>query len=73
MESVTTTPPVPVVMAQQIRALTVNVQELMKQNEELKRRARPKGNNTSLQRHNRSRHDKEVSNPETSRGKDVSK
>ena len=28
-------------MAQQIQALTTNVQELMKQNEELKRKARP--------------------------------
>jgi len=34
MKSATTTPPDPVVMAQKIQALTANVQELMKQNEE---------------------------------------
>ena len=44
----------------------------MKWNEELKRRACPKGSNTSLQRCNRSRHDEEVSSPENSKGKDVS-
>ena len=49
----------------------VNVQELMKQNEELKRRAHPEGSNTSLQRHNRSKHDKEVSRPENSKGRDA--
>ena len=43
----------------------------MKQNEELKRRAHPEGSNTSLQRCNRSRPDKEVNSPENSRGKDV--
>ena len=60
-------------MAQQIQALTANVQELMKQNEELKRQTHPKGSNTSLHRHSRSRHDEEASNPDNSKGKDASK
>ena len=47
MDSTTTTPPDLVVIAQQIQALTANVQELKKQNEDLKRRVRPKGTNTS--------------------------
>ena len=43
MDTSTSSPPTdPIVMAQQIQALTANVQELMKQNEELKRRARPR-------------------------------
>ena len=40
-------------MAQQIQALTTNVQKLMKQNEDLKRKARPKGTSMSQSRHNR--------------------
>ena len=40
MDSASTTPLDPVVMAQQIQALTANVQELIKQNKELKRKAR---------------------------------
>ena len=45
MDYAPTPPSNPVVMAQQIQALIVNVQELMKQNEELKRRARLEGSN----------------------------
>ena len=48
MDSTTTTPLDLVVMVQQNQTLTANVQELMKQNEDLKRRARPEGSNTSL-------------------------
>ena len=47
MDFTTTTPQNPVVMAQQIQALTANVQELKKQNEDLKRRMGSKGTNTS--------------------------
>ena len=43
-----TTLPDLVVMAQQIQVLTANVQELMKQNEDLRRRTHPEGSNTSL-------------------------
>ena len=43
MDSAMTAPPNPVVMAQQIQALTSNVQELIKQNEELKQKARLEG------------------------------
>ena len=40
MDTSTSSPPTdPIVMVQQIQALTANVQELMKQNEELKQRA----------------------------------
>lgn len=39
MDSTTIAPPDPVVMAQQIQALTANVQELIKQNEDLKQHA----------------------------------
>ena len=45
MDYAPTPPSDPVVMAQQIQALIVNVQELMKQNEELKRRACLEGSN----------------------------
>ena len=42
MDTSTSSPPMdPIVMAQQIQALTANVQELIKQNEESKWRARP--------------------------------
>nr|XP_023882027.1 uncharacterized protein LOC111994388 [Quercus suber] len=61
----------PVVMAQQIQALTANVQELIKHNDELKRRARPEGSNTSLHRRSRSKHDEEASSPANSKGKSV--
>ena len=71
MDFTPTPPPDPVVMAQQIQALTANVQELMKQNEELKRQAHPKGSNTSHHQLSRTRHDKEASSPENSKGKDA--
>ena len=60
-----------VVMAQQIQALLANVQELMKQNEELKHRARPEGNNALQHQRSCSRHDEEASSPENSKGKDT--
>ena len=47
MELTTTAPLDLVAMAQQIQALTANVQELMKQNEDLKQLVRPGGTNTS--------------------------
>ena len=72
MDSTMMAPLDPVVMAQQIQALTSNVQELMKQNEDLGQRARPEGSNTSNQRHNRSRHDDEANSLENSGGRDTS-
>ena len=42
----------PVVMAQQIQALIANVQELKKQNEDLKQKVRPEGTNKSQSRCN---------------------
>ena len=50
MENIATMPPNPMVMAQQIQGLTANVQELMRQNEEVKQRARPEDSNTSHHR-----------------------
>ena len=47
MDSTTTTLLDPVVMTQQIQALMTNVQELMKQNEDLKWQVHPEGTNTS--------------------------
>ena len=47
MDSTTTALLDPVVMAQQIQALTANVQELKKQNEDLKQRMRPEGTYTT--------------------------
>ena len=47
MDSTTTALLDPMVMAQQIQSLTANVQELMKQNEDLKRKVRPKGTSMS--------------------------
>ena len=46
MDSTTTTSLKPVVMAQQIQTLIANVQELKKQNEDLKQRVCSKGTNT---------------------------
>ena len=46
MDSTTTLPPDPVVVAQEIQTPTTTVQELMKQNEDLKRRVHPEGTNT---------------------------
>ncbi|XP_023919235.1 uncharacterized protein LOC112030801 [Quercus suber] len=43
----------------------------MKHNDELKRRARPEGSNTSLHRRSRSKHDEEASSPANSKGKSV--
>nr|POE73341.1 hypothetical protein CFP56_40666 [Quercus suber] len=69
--AVATVPPDPVVIAQQIQALTVNVQELMRQNEELKKRAHPEGSNTLHHRRSRSRHDEEANSLANSKGKDT--
>ena len=66
MDNAAAMPPDPMVMAQQIQALTVNVQELMRQNEELKQRARPEGSNTSHHCRSHSKHDEEAN----SKGKD---
>jgi len=44
----------------------------MKHNEELKRRTRSEGSITSYHQRSRSRHDKEVSSLENSKGKDAS-
>ena len=57
MDLTTTAPLDPVVMAQQIQALIANVQELMKQNEDLKRIVRPKGTCTSQSRRNCNKND----------------
>ena len=73
MDSALTPTPDLVVMAQWIQALTANVQELMKQNEELKCRARLEGSNASHHRHNCSQHDEEANNTENSKGKDATK
>ena len=51
----------------------MNVQKLMKQNEELKRRTCPEHNNASHHRLSRSRHDEEASSLENSKGKDATK
>jgi len=73
MDSTSTPPPDPVVITQQIQALIANVQELMKQNEELKRQAHPEGSNALHHQRSRSRHDEEASSPENSKGKDATK
>ena len=73
MDSTLAPPLDPVVMAQQIQALTANVQELMNQNEELKRQAHPEGSNASHHRRSYSRHDDEANSPENSKGKDATK
>ena len=43
----------------------------MRQKEELKRRARPEGNNTLHHQRSYNKHDKEASSPENSKGKDT--
>ena len=43
MDPTTSAPSDPVVMAEQIQALTANVQVLIKQNENVKQKARPEG------------------------------
>ena len=72
MDNEAAAPPNPVVMAQQIQAITANVQELMRQNEKLKRQARLEGSNTSHHWRSRSKHDEEASSPGNSKGKDTS-
>ena len=52
MDSDAIPPPDLVVMAQQIQALTANVRELMKLNEDLKHKASPEGMNLSQSRCN---------------------
>ena len=47
MDLTSTTPLDPVVMAQKIQALITNVQELMKHNEELERKACPEATGIS--------------------------
>ena len=71
MDFTSAPPPDPMVMAQQIQALTANVQNLMKQNEKLKCRACLEGSNASYHRRSCSRHDKEDSSLENSKGKDA--
>nr|POE58351.1 hypothetical protein CFP56_05295 [Quercus suber] len=67
MDSTITAPLDPMVMAQQIQALTTNVQELKKQNEDLKQRMRPEGTNTSQSRRNCNDNDDEAHSPGNSR------
>ena len=72
MDSTTTALSDSVVMAQQIQALTANVQELMKQNEDLKRQVRPEDTNMSQSQCNCNDNDDEAhssgnSNRETSK------
>ena len=67
MDSTTTTSPKPVVMAQQIQALTANVQELKTQNEDLKQRVRSKGTNTSQSQRNCNDNDDEARSPGNSK------
>ena len=55
------------VMAQKIQALTANVQELNKQNEDLKRRVRSKGTNTSQSHRNHNDNDDEAHSPGNSK------
>ncbi|XP_075653938.1 uncharacterized protein LOC142624297 [Castanea sativa] len=62
-----TMPPDQVVMAQQIQALTANVQELHKQNEDLKQRACPEGTSTSQSQRNHNDSDDEAHSPGNSR------
>ena len=69
MDSALAPPPDAVVMAQQIQALAINVQELMKLNKKLKHRVHPKGSNASYHQRSYSRHDEEASSPENSKGK----
>ena len=57
------------VMAQQIQALIANVQELKKQNEDLKQKVRPEGTNKSQSRCNRNDNDDKSHSPGNSRRK----
>ena len=56
-----------VVMAQQIQALTTNVRELMKLNEDLKHKASPEGTNMSQSWRNCNDNDDEAQSPRNSR------
>lgn len=71
MESAPAPPPDPMVMAQQIQALTANVQELMKQSEKLKHWAHPEGSNALHHWCSRNKHNERASSPENSKGKDT--
>ena len=67
MDSTTTAPLDSMVMAQQIQALTANVQELMKQNEDLKWQVHPESNNMSLAWHNHNHNDDKANSLRNSR------
>ena len=67
MDSTITAPSNPVAMVQNIQALTVDVQELKKQNEDLKQRVRPEGTNTSQSRRNHNDNDNEANSPSNSK------
>jgi len=72
MDSTTTAALDLMVMAQQIQALAANVQELKKQNENLKRRVHSKGTNTSQSQRNHNDNDNEGHSPRNSR-REISK
>ena len=63
MDLTTTTPPNPIAMAQQIQAQAANVQELMKHNEELKRKVHPEGTSVLQSWCNRNDNDDEAQSP----------
>ena len=67
MDSTTTTSLKPIVMAQQIQTLIANVQELKKQNEDLKQKMRLEGTNKSQSRCNRNDNDDKTHSPRNSR------
>ena len=67
MDSDTIPPPDPIVMAQQIQALTANVRELMKPNEDLKWKASLEGMSLSQSWCNRNDNDDEAQSPRNSR------
>ena len=67
MDSTSTPPPNLVVMAQQIQALTANVQDLMKQNEELKQKAHPRTPTMSQSRCNHNDNDDEAYSPKNNK------
>ena len=67
MDWITIAPPDPVIMTQQIQTLIANVQELMKQNENLKRRVCLEGSNMSLAWCNRNYNDDKANNPRNSK------
>ena len=67
MDSMTIAPPDLVVMAQQNQALTANVQELKKQNEDLKQRVRSEGTYTSQSWRNCNDNDDKAHSPRNSK------